>query len=105
MYVQELWRYPVKSMRGERISQTDVAKTGIRGDRSIVVVSETRERVIAARTHPGLLGLQSIVSPDGETMIEGCPWHSPEALALTCGAAAEPVRLVDAHLHVERFDV
>jgi uncharacterized protein len=105
MSVQELWRYPAKSMRGEQISQADVRKTGIRGDRNIVVVSETRERLITARTHPGLLGLQAIVSLDGETMIEGRPWHSPEALALTCRAAGEPVRLVDAGLHVERFDV
>ena len=104
MYVQELWRYPVKSMRGERISQADVAKTGIRGDRNIVVVSETRERVITARIIRVLPALK-LSSPRMETMIEGRLWHSPKALALTCRAAGEPVRLVDAGLHVERFDV
>ena len=105
MHVQELWRYPVKSMRGERISQAELEKTGIRGDRNVAVVSQTLGRVITARSHPGLLGLQAIVAPDGETMIEGYPWHSPEALALTCKAAGEVVRLVDVGLHAERFDV
>ena len=105
MHVQELWRYPVKSMRGERVSQAEIQETGLHGDRNIVVVSQAGDRIITARTHPALLGLQASFSPAGETMIEGWPWHSPEALALTRDAAREPVRLVDAGLHLERFDV
>lgn len=105
MHVQELWRYPVKSMRGERILRADVDKTGIRGDRNIVVVSPAGDRIITARTHPGLLGLQAAVSPDEETLIEGHHWHSAEALALARKAAGEPVRLIDAGQDIERFDV
>ena len=105
MHVQELWRYPVKSMPGERVSQAEIQKTGLRGDRNIVVISQSGDRVITARTHPGLLGLQGSISPTGETMIEGWPWHSPKALELTREAAGEAVRLVDAGLHLERFDV
>jgi uncharacterized protein len=105
MYVRELWRYPVKSMRGERLPAAAVQGSGIKGDRNIVVVSAAGNRVITARTHCGLLGLQGSVSQHGVTLIEGFPWHSPEALAITRKAAGEQVRLVDAGDHTERFDV
>ncbi len=105
MQVQELWRYPVKSMRGERLATATLQTSGIQGDRNIVVVSRAAGRILTARTHPGLLGLQASVSAQGVTLIEGHPWNSPEALALTRDAAREAVRLVDAGEHTERFDV
>jgi uncharacterized protein YcbX len=105
MYVQALWRYPVKSMRGERLTEATLAASGILGDRNIVVVSEARDRVLTARTHPGLLGLQGSVSAEGVTLIDGLPWDSAEALALTKRAAGEDVRLLDAGERTERFDV
>lgn len=105
MYVQALWRYPVKSMRGERLTEAVLEESGIRGDRNIMVVSQSGYRIITARTHPGLLGLQASVSAEGVTLIEGLPWDSAEALALTQRAAGEDVRLVDAGERTERFDV
>ena len=105
MHIQELWRYPVKSMRGERIFNAVLDRSGIEGDRNIVVVSAATDRTITARTHPRLLGLQASVTSDGITLIEGHPWNSSEALALTRKAAGEPVRLVDAGTRTERFDV
>ena len=105
MHIQELWRYPVKSMRGERLTEAVLERSGIRGDRNIVVVSEARDRIITARTHPGLLGLQGAVSAEGVTLVDGHPWDSAEALALTQDAAGEAVRLIDAGEHTERFDV
>jgi len=105
MYVQELWRYPVKSMRGERLIEAIVEPSGIQGDRNIVVASSAGDRIITARTHPGLLGLAASISADGTTLIEALPWHSPEALALTRKAAGEDVRLVDAGGNNGRFDV
>ena len=105
MHIQELWRYPVKSMRGERLTHATLQRSGMRGDRNIVVVSRSGDRIITARTHPGLLGLQASISLDGVTLIEGHPWHSPEALGLTRNAAGEPVSLVDAGERTERFDV
>jgi len=104
MQVLEPWRYPVKSMRGERQTQVTLKKTGIEGDRNIVVVSQADDRVIAARTHPGLLGLQASFC-SGVTLIEGHPWHSRQALALTRKAAGKPVHLYDAGEHTERFDI
>ena len=105
MHIQELWRYPVKSMRGERLSEATLHRSGIEGDRNIIVISRSRDRIMTARTHPRLLGLQASVSAEGVTLIEGHPWHSAEALALSCKAAGEPVSLIDAGEHTERFDV
>lgn len=92
-------------MRGERLTEAILHKTGISGDRSIVVVSEAGDRIITARTHLGLLGLQASISGSGVTMIDGYPWHSPEALLLVRNAAGQMVRLVDAGERTERFDV
>jgi uncharacterized protein len=105
MHVQALWRYPVKSMRGERLTEASLQRSGIGGDRNIVVVSKSRNNIVTARTHPGLLGLQASVNAKGVATIEGHPWHSPEALTLTREAAKEFVQLVDAGEHTERFDV
>lgn len=105
MHVQELWRYPIKSMRGEQIPEATLDRNGIKGDRNIVVVSATHCRIITARTHPSLLGLQASVAEDGITLIEGHPWNSPAALELTRRAAGKPVHLVDAGTRTERFDV
>ncbi len=105
MHVAELWRYPVKSMRGELLQQAEVLQTGIRGDREIVVLSSTRQRVITSRTHHRLLGLQGGISPDtGKATINGFPWDTSEAIALHEQAAGETVELI----HVpgtEHFDV
>jgi uncharacterized protein len=105
MQVAELWRYPVKSMRGELLQEAEVLKTGIRGDREIVVLSVTRQRVITSRTHHRLLGLQGGIAPDtGMATINGIPWDAPAALELAAQAAREPVELLKV-LGTERFDI
>jgi uncharacterized protein YcbX len=92
-------------MRGERLTEATLQASGIQGDRNIVVVSEAGDRIVTARTHPGLLGLQGSMSAEGFTLIEGHPWNSREALALTRNAAGEGVQLVDAGERDARFDV
>ncbi len=105
MHVAELWRYPVKSMRGELLHEADVLQTGIRGDREIVVLSVARQRFITSRTHHRLLGLQGGIAPDpGKATINGIPWDTPAAVELAMQAAGEPVELI--HLPgTEHFDV
>jgi len=104
MHVAELWRYPVKSLRGEMVPSAEVLTTGIRGDREIVVVSSARRRVITSRTHHRLLGLQGSIAPDeGKANIDGLPWDDPVAIASVAEAAGEPVELI--HIaSAERFD-
>ena len=43
--VAELWRYPVKSMLGERLEATDVTRRGFAGDRSYAVVDPAENRI------------------------------------------------------------
>ena len=47
MYVAELWRYPVKSMAGERLLKVNLTPLGLDGDR-IVHVENARGRVVTA---------------------------------------------------------
>lgn len=42
-YIQTITRHPVKSMRGEQVSETKVMSYGLYGDRSHVLMDETRE--------------------------------------------------------------
>jgi uncharacterized protein YcbX len=75
--VAELWRYPVKSLAGERLEATELTVMGISGDR-VVQVWDDRDRVLTARTHPGLLGLRATLGSDGEPLVNGLPWRAPE---------------------------
>ena len=56
--IRELWRYPVKSMRGERISRAEVLHTfGIPGDRAWAVRDEASGEIQGAKKIGGLLTL------------------------------------------------
>ena len=101
MFVQEVWRYPVKSMRGERLERARVEADGIAGDRLVHVARGPR--VVTSRTHPRLLGLQGGLDAAGRPLVDGQPWDSPAAAAAV-HAAAGPARLVFEQ-SLQRFDV
>lgn len=103
MTVAELWRYPVKSMGGERLGAAGLSPTGIAGDR-VVHVRDGRGRVITARTRPRLLGLHATLGPDGEPLVDGRPWTSPEVAAAVRDAAGADVELAR-YDGRDRFDV
>jgi MOSC domain-containing protein len=103
LHVAELWRYPVKSMAGERLVEALVTRDGIAGDR-IVHVEDGRGRVVTARTHPRLLALHGRLEPDGEPSIDAQPWNAAEAAAAVRRAAGDDARLVRWD-GPERFDV
>lgn len=77
MFVAELWRYPVKSMGGERLPQALLGGDGIEGDRAVLVRS-AQGRIVTARTRPGLLGLRATIGPRGEPLVDGRPWRDAE---------------------------
>ena len=103
MYLKEIWRYPVKSMAGERISETEIDSLGIAGDRK-VLVRGANGRVISSRTRPKLLALKGTLGPDGQARISGHLWKSPEALALVRGAIGGKAELLY-YEGPERFDI
>ncbi|HTZ44421.1 MAG TPA: MOSC N-terminal beta barrel domain-containing protein [Jatrophihabitans sp.] len=102
MYVQELWRFPVKSLRGERLTEATLTDNGVVGDRLVHV--RQNGHVVTGRTRHRLLGLSATTGPAGEPLVEGLPWRHPEvgrALVEAAGPGAEAV----AYQGRERFDV
>jgi uncharacterized protein len=104
MYVSEIWRYPVKSLTGERLESAELREDGIAGDRRVLVVDEQARRLITSRTHPKLLGLKATLDPNGEALINGRPWNDPESTRAIMLAAGPHARLIDWD-GLERFDV
>ena len=73
MHVQEIWRYPVKSMAGEQIRAAKIDESGIAGDR-IVQVVDGGGRIATSRTYPDLLGLHGTLDGSGIPLVDGRPW-------------------------------
>jgi len=101
-YVAGLWRYPVKSLAGERVSSTTLSADGMAGDRIVRVRGP--EGVRTSRRHYRLLGLRGTLDPHGRPLIDGHPWDSDEALALVRKAAGADAWL-EAFEGLDRFDV
>jgi uncharacterized protein YcbX len=93
MHVSEIWRYPVKSVKGERLNEAEITKFGIPGDRQIAVIRTINGRFLTSRSRPKLLALQGSINTDGVPTINGHPWNSAEALQLVREAASETVAL------------
>lgn len=68
MRLVEVWRYPVKSMGGERLASALIGPTGIEHDRGWGVVDTLTGNVLTARREPGLLMLSARVD-DGELVV------------------------------------
>lgn len=60
MFVKELWRYPVKSMAGERLQSAKVGARGIWGDRGWAIRDEKAGEIRNARKLPGLLHCKAV---------------------------------------------
>src|SRR6516162_4986835 len=80
MKVTEIWRYPVKTMAGETLQRVRIGPLGIEGDR-VVHVEDIHDRVIILRFHLRFLGHQGTLVLDGEPLVDGRPWNSPEVAA------------------------
>lgn len=102
MYVKELWRYPVKSMRGEPLEEAEVGAGGVAGDRVIHVA--TARGLVTSRTRPRLLGLAARLDPEAQVLVEGLPWDDPRVAQLVGDAAGPGARLVP-YDGPERFDI
>jgi MOSC domain-containing protein len=103
MFIKELWRYPIKSMAGERVRESTITLAGIPDDRAISVVDPSG-RIITSRTHHRLLGLKGSWGNGNVPLVSGHPWHSDEAQLLVKQAAGNDARLVH-YEGIDRFDV
>ncbi len=103
MYVKEIWRYPVKSMGGERLERATIGPLGIEGDRVVLVLSK-QGRLVTARSHAALLAHRATTGPEGMPLVDGRLWTDPSVLAdvrKIAGTGAELIRDETA----SRFDV
>jgi uncharacterized protein YcbX len=100
--VGALWRYPVKTLGGEPLPRASLTTDGIVGDR--VVHVRGPEGVRTSRRHHDLLGLHAVLGPDGEPIVDGRPWSSPEVLAQVRARAGADAALARFD-GPERFDV
>jgi uncharacterized protein YcbX len=103
MRVSEIWRYPVKSMAGEKLEQAGLTKLGIEGDR-VVHVENAHGRFITARSHPRLLGHRARLDSRGEPLVDGIPWTAPEVREWIVDIVGRGARLVRDD-SANRFDV
>ena len=103
MKITEIWRYPVKTMAGEKLERAGVGSLGIEGDR-VVHVENSKGRVITSRSHPRFLGHKGSLGLHGEIMVDGRPWDNPEVAADVVGIAGPGAKLVR-YDGAERFDV
>jgi MOSC domain-containing protein len=103
MKVTEIWRYPVKTMAGEKLQRARMGPLGIEGDR-IVHVENAQGRVITSRSHPRFLSHKGTLGADGAPRVDGRPWNSPEVAAEVVDIAGPGAKLVR-YDGAERFDV
>lgn len=100
--VQAIWRYPVKTLAGERVSATTLTDAGVEGDRLVRVCGP--EGVRTSRRHYRLLGLRGTLGPDKQAQVNGHPWDSPTARAAVNAAAGDDAWLEPTSA-ATRFDV
>jgi uncharacterized protein len=67
--VTELWRYPVKSMQGERVDAADLTSWGIAGDRGWALFDLDTGFGLTARRSPELLHASARLRGDGDVAI------------------------------------
>ena len=101
LHVAELWRYPVKSLLGERLPSLRLVDDGVEGDRMWGIQDRHDGRILTARREPRLLFASSrlaagdlpvITLPDGQELAGTGP-VTDAALSVWLG---KPVTLIAA---------
>lgn len=108
--VAEVWIYPVKSMRGERVSAVSVVSAGLAGDRLWSVVDAATGEPLTAKQLPTLRACTARLpeGPDGELALEVPGGDGPvtgsaaeKALSEYVGRQVRLVRAEDGHGFVD----
>ena len=96
--VSELWRYPVKSMRGDRVTETAVTERwGLPGDRGWVIRDEDAGELRSAKKWVELLQFHARYVDDRV--------HELLSAALGRRVSLHPRRPADDHEHYRRLAV
>lgn len=92
MRVLELWRYPVKSMQGERLERAEVGAQGLAGDRGHALYDARTGEGLTARRVPELLFASAALGGDGRPVItlpDGSTAAGDDALSAWLGRAVQ----------------
>jgi uncharacterized protein YcbX len=103
MRVVELWRYPVKSLQGERLEAAAVTPEGLEGDRRWAIFDAETGLGLTARRVPQLLFAAARVRADGGveiTLPDGSIAFDDAALSAWLG---RPVALRSAAAQIDRL--
>lgn len=102
--IRQIWRYPVKSMQGERLESVNVGPAGIPGDRGWAIRDEAAGEIRGAKKIGQLLeysarylsepeedkvGVAEITLPDGSRLLS----DAPDAGRLLSEGLGQPVTL------------
>ncbi|MGZ4761658.1 MAG: MOSC domain-containing protein [Ilumatobacteraceae bacterium] len=101
MRLDAIWRYPVKSLQGERLAEATLDSSGLRGDRCWGVRDEGTGKILTGRREPQLLLAAASLTDDGEPDIvlpsgDRCRGVGPETDAALSDWLHRPVTLIDA---------
>src|ERR1700761_2508347 len=91
LQLTDIWRYPVKSCRGERLAQARVEPWGLAGDRRWMVVDGAGDP-LTAREHPRMVLIRPVVT-DGCLTLPSPDEPSGLAVPVPSGAELVPVRV------------
>ncbi len=97
MRVLELWRYPVKSLGGERLESVEVSEVGLKGDRAWGLFEPSSNTVLTARRAPELLFASARMVGDEVviTLPDGTETNDDSALTSWLGREVTLVRPTD----------
>jgi uncharacterized protein YcbX len=103
MRVLELWRYPVKSLQGERLDAVEIRPDGLEGDRRFAIFDLETGFGLTARRVPELLFAAARLTQDGTleiTLPDGSEANDDDALSEWL---RRPVALKEAHADGDRL--
>jgi uncharacterized protein YcbX len=103
MFIEGIWRYPVKSMAGESLDAVEITEQGVSGDR-MIQVRNAAGRIFTSRTRPGLLRHHATLAANGDVLVDGRPWNSEEVARDVEAAAGAGTQLVRSDAE-DRFDI
>jgi uncharacterized protein YcbX len=103
VWLEAIWRYPIKSAAGQQLDSARLGELGVPGDRLAYVV-DASGATVSGRSKPRLLLLRGSLAADGTPLLDGHDWDAPESAQLVREAAGPGARLVRS-ASFERFDI
>ena len=90
--VSALWRFPVKSMKGEQLEQSEVTTRGIVGDRAYALIETDTSKVVSAKSvknFPSLFGCRAtfIEAPQPDRPLPAVRIELPDGTSVASDSA------------------